>query len=358
MKIIFDNIVFFLQHSGGVSVYWSENIVRLDKRKVDIHFFEPRGETKNIFYSKIRKNLNHSIHKEFWTSKLLSFIPFTAKVTGPHIFHSSYYRTSTSANAINVITIHDFIPERFFRGFRWFYHTYRKKRAIKNADAIICVSQNTYNDLLQNFPEVMNKPLKIIHLGISEDYYPLHEYSRSKQYLEYGKYILFVGRRADYKNFSFVVDLLIQLKKYHLVIVGESLKDDEILSLSLLKSNFTLVLNPENRELNQLYNNAFCLLYPSSYEGFGIPVIEAMKAGCPVVAQNVSSIPEIADNAALLINELAVPQFSEAITSLENIEVRQNLISQGLKNARRFNWGNAENELFLFYESLFKSYNR
>ena len=104
--------------------------------------------------------------------------------------------------------------------------------------------------------------------------------------------------------------------------------------------------------LNTLYNSAYCLAYPSSYEGFGIPVLEAMRAGCPVVAFNGSSIPEVAGDAALLIDELNVDALREAILRLQSEDFRNFLRTKGFNQAARFSWEDTFDKTKEIYETI------
>lgn len=109
-----------------------------------------------------------------------------------------------------------------------------------------------------------------------------------------------------------------------------------------------------DEELNTLYNKAFALIYPSSYEGFGLPVIEAQRAGCPVLALNKSSIPEIIGNKDILVADEAVSSFIEKIDKLKNLEFRKRIIADGIENSNRFSWDNTYKGYLEIYKLIMK----
>lgn len=107
-----------------------------------------------------------------------------------------------------------------------------------------------------------------------------------------------------------------------------------------------------NEELNQYYNSVKCLVYPSSYEGFGIPVLEAQQAGCPVIAYNTSSIPEVIGDTPLVMQELTKEEIQEKLEKLNDDSLRKSVIEKGLENAKRFSWDKAYGEYRNLYECL------
>jgi len=110
----------------------------------------------------------------------------------------------------------------------------------------------------------------------------------------------------------------------------------------------------DDKELNTLYNNAYCLIYPSSYEGFGLPVIEAQRAGCPVIAYNGSSISEICDDKSLLVDDISTAKLLEKIKMLSDKSICEKIVSAGLENSSRYTWDKALSKYGELYE---KAYN-
>lgn len=346
MKIHFDNIIYSLQRAGGISTYWSELISRLLRDQHEVSFTElPHQNISRLALDIPEQYLSQTRGKRVLLNRF-KVLPL-AKEKDPFIFHSSYNRITRNPNARQVITIHDFVHEQFYRGLRRYLHLHQKNRAILAAEKIIVVSEHTKQDLLHFHPYLKAEQISVIYNGVSDDFYPLETISGSSS----KPYLLFIGSRAYYKNFHFAVELLHRLSDFDFYIVGSALTDQEIRLLNQkIPGRWKLFTHIDNQQLNQVYNEAYALIYPSSYEGFGIPLLEVMKTGTPFVALNKSSIPEVAGNAGILVDELDLDAFEEAILHIEGNAA--SLRALGQQQAGQFSWEKCFQETLQVYHEL------
>ena len=354
MKIIFDNIIFNGQKTGGISVVWYELLKRiiLDTRFA-CFFIEDPDSKNNIFRKKLNLNTN-TLLKQGLIFKFRRYINPKINLNNKFIFHSSYYRTSNNPNAINITTVHDFTYEYFSKGLKRFIHTYQKNRAIRNSNFIICISENTKKDLLKFVKGVDENKIRVIYNGVSENYFQIKNTNLNLLPFEKNSFVVFVGARGGYKNFSFAVEAISQSNK-NFIIVGKQFtkKELDFLNSKISKTRYRLFTQISDDFLNIIYNNAFCLFYPSKYEGFGIPVLEAQQAGCPVIAYNGSSIPEIIGDTELIFNDFDINTIVKLFIIINNVDKRKLIIQAGIKNASRFSWDRmVKNVTELYLESL------
>jgi mannosyltransferase len=277
------------------------------------------------------------------------FLPITNKLPAKSIFHSSYLRWTKQKDVANIITIHDLAPEQgLISGKGKRIRQWQQRKALEHADGVICVSETIRKDVLDYYHFLLPEKVIAIHHGVSEAFTPMPIKQQEHPY------ILFVGHRSGYKNFNLAVEIVAAMPDIKFVTVGgKHLSNQEQTLLdNKLSNRYTFKSVVEISELNRLYNNAFCLLYPSSYEGFGLPIIEAMKVGCPVVTTNKSAIPEVAGNGALLIDDFEVSSFIRALESLYDKTQKQALIERGKIQASKYSWAKCFNTTIDFYKQI------
>lgn len=358
MQIFLDNIIFSIQKAGGVSAYWYELLSGICNSGEAICFLNASPVPKNIFEQKINYHPFNCIRESWIPSKYLRYLPMRYQLPAASVFHAGYLRVSTQKNILNMLTVHDFAHERklaskFPRGLA---NTLQKAYGINRADGIICISESTRKELLHFFPAIDPEKVKVIYHGISDDFYPINKQLPARCSLDMDldkKFILYVGARRNYKNFSMAVKVMELLPPaYQLVIIGgEPWGKKEVQGMQeKIAGRYHIFPIVNQVDLNILYNHAFCLLYPSAYEGFGFPPGEAMKAGCPVVTTNITSMPEIVGNAGLMTDKADPVLFAEKIQRLENDSYRQQVITHGLVQAQQFTWAKSVRETIGFYQ--------
>jgi len=364
MIIFLDTIIFSLQKSGGISVVYYELLKRLLKdTEIQLRIIEYKN--KNIFRKKLEIKPESFYNQSFVKIPLRIQRFLNPRLTFEKgIFHSSYYRISKNPNFTNITTVHDFTYEYFRKGLPKIIHQYQKNSAIRNSKRIICVSENTKSDLLKFHPEISESKVSVIYNGVDQTYKILSTDSISNINnlipFQPGAYILYVGdRKSKYKNFRTAVESC-SLVNFPLVIIGGGTltkSERKFLESKLGTNNFISFIGLNNETLNLLYNCAFCLLYPSLYEGFGIPIIEAQKAGCPVICCNCSSIPEVAGKGAMLLDDINTLSIIKAINILNSDKsIREKLISEGIKNSNRFSWDTCYLQTKQVYKEVYEEF--
>lgn len=348
MNLLLDNIIFTIQRMGGISVVWQELLSRALKDP-DIRCKVLDYENANV----CRQELDIPNALQLPLRKLERYRTPDFRAEEPTLFHSSYFRVLPQQNVRNITTVHDLTYHFYRQGPAKWVHCAEEMRALKQSEGVICVSENTKNDLLRIYPWLKEDRVKVVYNGVGDHFRPLAD-AKEKGYL------LFVGNRAvDYKRIDLAIRIA-ELTGLELVMIGGKLTADEeqLLHNRLGEGNYRAVSNLPNEGLCRYYNEALCLLYPSDYEGFGIPIVEAQRSGCPVIAQNVSSVPEVAGDAALLFrhkpSEELAQEMAEAVRGLKNGTIsRSALQKSGFRNAERFSWDNTYQETKIFYNAIF-----
>ncbi len=256
------------------------------------------------------------------------------------LFISSYYTTPITTPSI--FMGYDMIPEVL----KWDLTTQmwqEKHHGINNASAYITISQNTKDDLIKFFPSISEDLVTVAYCGASEQFTPATlEEIKAFQY-KYGirnPYFLIVSM-GKYKNTELFLQAFNQLpykQSFDIVCTGGqgSLLPDEWRQYTAGSTLHNLQLNDD--ELRLAYSGAIALVYPSKYEGFGMPIAEAMACGCPVITCANASIPEVGEDAVLYVKDDDINEMNEALCDVQKPRVRQHLINAGIAQSKKFSW--------------------
>jgi len=361
MRILYDHQMFSIQKYGGVTKYFcelmksfpfeheytlslllSDNQYLKENNKIfkKKNFPLPNSNFKGKrFFKKSIYNLN-----QIYSSHFISSNEFD-------VFHPTFYDNYffSVLKKPYVITVHDLIAFRY-------KDTYLKedpyrhlmKRVIKNATRIISVSQNTKQDIIDTF-NINEENIDVVYHGFAKP-------KMIERTLDYGKYILFVGRRSGYKNFKRFVNSISNLLNKEgdikLVCVGEPFNRDEnseLIKLKIFKQAIALTVDEDS--LNNLYANALLFVYPSFYEGFGMPILEAFANNCPVCLSNTSCFPEIAGNAGIYFDPNDQESISTAVNKVIYTKIfRNQMINRGIERLSEFSWSKTAKKTLLSYQ--------
>lgn len=367
MKILLDPQIFINQRYGGISRYYTEVFSRLSTNN-DIMF--PAYSVQNIYFNE--SNLVTCRQKAyFFYIRVLSkfrirriektndrnFVFFKNKVLRQQfdLFVPTYY-DSYFINYIGskpfVLTVYDMIHElfpEFFINDKMVVPN--KKYLMEKATRIIAVSENTKKDIIKIYPHIDSSKIDVVYHGCSIKVNKIESKSLPK------KYILFVGTRSSYKNFIFLVHSITALLKndndLYLICAGggdfNSIEKELISKLGLESQIIQKYFNED--ELGYFYNRARCFVFPSMYEGFGIPVLESMTCGCPVVLGKHSSFLEVAGDAGVYYELNSSEDLKNKVDALIQSETLRNKFSlKGLEQVKKFSWEKAASECLSVYK--------
>lgn len=370
-NIIYDDEIFVRQKYGGVSRIFFELIRKIKSTNnwsVEINnFYSENPLLINLNISHIRpflKSINFPLKNKLVRAVSLSYSRY--KTTGAirkatnAIFHptfyNDYYLNSLKHNkqVKLIFTVHDLIHEIYPVSKAYKEISEYKRKNLEVADLIITVSENTKKDLIKFYPFVDESIVFVIHLAETVSQATPQFINDLPQ-----DYVLFVGERAGYKNFDILLDAFNHVHKKHqslylVVAGGQSYNKHELKKIKEYGlANRIIKLSVNDSQLNYLYTNAKAFVFPSKYEGFGIPILEAYACGTPLITSGCGSIKEVAEDCCLYFDPndpLDLANKMELIISDESL--RSNLIVKGKERARLFSWEKHVNETLKIYTSV------
>ncbi len=367
MNTLYDYQIFTTQKVGGVSRYFYEIMKGINQTE---EVLLPLVAAKNLYLKeKAISNINyipynfqfmgsyHLIDKNVALLNQIKTISLLKQSDKYDIFHPTWYNPYFFEYCSKpfVTTIHDLIHERYYNKYKLNGKNNQrqiedKKQSIHNANRIIAVSQYTKKDILEVY-NIDPEKVDVIYHGAPV---PPKSYSENR----HGDYILFVGRRNGYKNFARFVEAMVEVmdenKELKLICVGGAFNEQE--KLLLKKKN--MLSRSEAMQVNDLilydlYHHARLFVFPSLYEGFGIPILEAFVNGCPCCIAEATCFPEIADDAAEYFDPMDITSMKKAIKNvLYNESRRHTLIQKGQERVLQFNWIKATEQTRRVYEII------
>ena len=378
MKVLYDYQAFTMQYFGGVSRCFCELISRFPEDvsyKISIkqcnneHLMKSNlvGKLEPVTFDKIKYLQHYQFrgHGKFWDNILLRWPWFqpadkinqkysieSLKQYNWDVFHPTFfdpYFMRYVGNRPYIITVHDMISELYADMKEQAKH---KKEVVRKASAIIAVSENTKKDLC----DILKIPEKKVHVIYHGG--PKQE-TISEVPLIDNKYILYVGNRNGYKMFPKLLSEFSVFYQKHsnikLVCTGKPFSHNEIKQIQEYKINDGVIhLRATDIELRNLYAHALAFIYPSEYEGFGMPILEAYAYGCPILLNKKSCFPEIAADAALYFNTNEDSSISNALETIDSYSTdqRNRLVEKGYNRLANFSWEKSANQLINIYKSV------
>jgi len=355
LDILFDYQIFLQQEYGGISRY----VVELAKELA-----RAPGTTAHVYAGHHRNAYVEELPPDMVTGRRLptarsvarrraalvrnaAAFPIAATRRAPTHLHLTYFYEAMRpwTKATRILTVYDMTHEMFPEHFPAARRTSMAKRlAVRQADHVICISESTRRDLMQLFGVASSK-VTSIHLGIAERLLSAAATPGPRAAAD-RPYLLFVGQRGAYKNFANLLDAYAAsgapARDVDLLCFGGgpfSPAEHQAMERLHLRTDRVRQSGGDDFALADAYRNAVALVYPSLYEGFGFPPVEAMAAGCPVACSNTSSMPEVVADAAITFDPRSRDAIAQAIDRLvDDTALRDRLRAAGLERARLFTW--------------------
>ena len=360
-KIFFDHQIFTKQKIGGISNYFFNLGIEMIKMNLDIKFFSPLHRNKYLL--QIPKKNRFGSYVNFLPGRInnsIDLINFhiSKKYLDKNsydLIHQTYYSKKILSKLPKILTVFDLISEKYPNYFKNFKDLREEKKfSIENSQHLICISETTKNDLIEYFGVDPKKiTVTLLASNLSNDLIEI----KNKMLKNF---ILFIGNRRGYKNFDGFIEAFSKSnlikKNFKIMIVGGEKfgnEDFEILKKNEMTLDHIQIANEKKMSLSYIYSNVALMVYPSLYEGFGLPILEAMACGCPVLSSNGGSLQEVGGKNIEYFDPLDTDdmsfKFDKILSSNTNLK---NQIAHGYKQSQKFSWEKCAKETIQVYQNI------
>jgi len=372
MEVVVDGIIYQLQLRGGISRLFSEILPRMcgidDSLRICI-----------LTQGLLKQSLPEHAHIARCSIPYINHCPYPRRLWKPiisaanrlmyrlkagkgkdKIWHSTYYTTPEKWTGYSVATVHDMVFElfpQFYSGYSFDLFRQRKRLSVQRADAVICVSGATRRDVLR-FYELDADRVHVVPNACNDIFRRLDSTDVPASIQIEQPFLLYVGNRARYKNFDILAkaySLWHRRKEVALVLVGgKSLSENEqqLMEELAIAKQVKLLKDIDDETLCCLYNRALALVYPSLYEGFGMPLLEAMACGCPIIASRIPSTVEVAGDCPIYFEPGKADDLLRAFDIVLSEGRNSGRLRTGLERVKSYSWDKTAAQTLEVYRGI------
>lgn len=366
MKVLYDHQMFSLQKYGGITKYFCELIKNYPEGHsyyLSLLFSDNQHlKDDSAFFRKFylpvpsrESRLKHIVRDNSYSINN-QYSRYCLKHKDYDLFHPTYFDPYFLGLTKKpyVITVHDLIAFKFEEVYRKDYQMSRMTTLVNKAARVISVSENTKNDIV-TILKIDPEKIDVVHHGFNRA-------APSESRNAHGRYLLYVGTRKAYKNFSRLAHSFSRLIEkdddLRLICVGAPFSAEELAELKKLKiENRTIAMGVSENQLNNLYSNALAFVYPTLYEGFGMPVLEAFANDCPVCLSNTSSLPEVAGSGGVYFDPTDIDSITSSISKvIYDTRYAGEMIREGNKRLNQFSWVKCADQTIKTYQTAISTH--
>jgi glycosyltransferase involved in cell wall biosynthesis len=373
MVVIIEGLIFELQSIGGISRIFHEILPRMCELEPQLEIIlvtqeklmQPLPTHQKIYHKKVLSIDKILRPKKFWNrykDDIRSAMESLLRVEGEKkIFHTTYYTYPSRWKGVIVSSVYDMIHEIYKEKYFPYPHEdklrARKKNCLQNSDAIISISKTTGEDVSDYYNMDVNK-IHVVPLAHNPIFHPLSQQEISDIPLITPRpFLLYVGNRKKHKNFKVLLNayqIWEKRKDIDLVVVGPNWDKGEISNLDGdgLMNRVHIISHIDDEGLCKLYNQALAFIFPSQYEGFGLPILEAMACGCPIVASRIPSTLEVAGNCPIYFDAQSVDGLIDAIEAALIKGRGSEGVKSGIQASLEYSWDKTAKMTLNVYSSL------